>query len=173
VDKCLNINVYTDGACSGNPGPGGWASLILIKGNNKKKMKVTLRGGERHTTNNRMELQAIIKALSFICKNVLDEFKGIDLHILSDSSYVVNAMHRNSPAKWESNGWLTSRGTDVANQDLWKKMQALEKRIINKEGTHLKFIKVKGHSGNKFNEYVDNVAVEECSKYKRLFRCLE
>lgn len=168
MTKTLLIKVYTDGACSGNPGPGGWASLLLIKGNNGGKDKITLRGGERHTTNNRMELQAVIKALSFINKNILKEFEGVDIYVHSDSSYVVNTMLQNRLAKWESNGWKTTKDTDVVNQDLWRKLQALEKAI-----PHLKFFKVKGHSGNKFNDYVDKVAVEECDKYKGLLEGLK
>jgi ribonuclease HI len=169
VDNCITIKVYTDGACSGNPGPGGWASLILIKGTNGKKLRITLKGGERHTTNNRMEIQAVLKALSFINKNIVNEFKAIDLNILSDSAYVVDTVNNNRLAKWESNDWLTAKGTEVANQDLWRKMQILEKAIKSSEGKVLKFIKVKGHSGNKHNEYVDVTAVAECDKYKKLF----
>lgn len=161
--KKLRIKVYTDGACSGNPGPGGWAALLLIK-SEKAKDKVTVKGGEKQTTNNRMELQAVVKALSFIHKNMKDyECK---IQIFSDSSYVVNSVNNKSLHKWSLNGWKTTKDTDVVNQDLWKKLLVL----ISK--THPKFVKVKGHSGNKFNDYVDKAAVNECDKYKQLLESL-
>ena len=104
------VTIYTDGACSGNPGPGGWAA-ILMAGGAKKEMS----GGERDTTNNRMELMAVIeglKALKRPCK----------VDIYSDSAYVVNAFEQNWIGKWVKNGWKNSAKAEVANSDLWKEL---------------------------------------------------
>lgn len=162
--KHLKIKVYTDGACSGNPGPGGWAALLLLKSTKERKDKIIIKGGERFTTNNRMELQAVIKSLSFIYKNLKD--CKYEIEILSDSSYVVQSINSGSLWRWESNGWKTKQDKDIANQDLWRKMGQLIKN------TSPVFTKVKGHSGNKFNEYVDQAAVSECAKYKALLDAL-
>ena len=161
--KKLKIRVYTDGACSGNPGPGGWAALLLIK-SDKGKNRVTIKGGEKHTTNNRMELQAVIKALSFIQKNMKDY--ECQVRVFSDSSYVVNSINNFHLFNWERNGWKTSRDSDVINKDLWVKMI----KLIGDNKPE--FQKVKGHSGDKFNDHVDRAAVEECTKYKSLLESL-
>lgn len=157
--KLLNINIYTDGACSGNPGPGGWAALILIRAENKKE-KVVIKGGEKDTTNNRMEMVAVIDALNFIRKN-LKEYK-FDIRVHSDSSYIVDSVNKGSLLNWQNNGWKTTKGTDVVNRDLWEKLIKLDNKLSPS------FIKVKGHSDNKFNNYVDEVAVRECAKYKKI-----
>jgi ribonuclease HI len=161
--KQLSIKVYTDGACSGNPGPGGWSALLLVKGQ-KKKEKVTIKGGEKHTTNNRMELTAVIEALEFIQKNLFN-YKNT-IKIVSDSSYVVNSINNKHLHKWCKNGWKTTKDSDVLNRDLW------ERAIRMIEILSPVFIKVKGHSGDKFNDYVDEKAVEECNKYKQLLENL-
>lgn len=140
------VTIYTDGACSGNPGPGGWAA-ILMAGGAKKEMS----GGERDTTNNRMELMAVIeglKALKCPCK----------VDIYSDSAYVVNAFEQNWIGKWVKNGWKNSAKAEVANSDLWKE-------LINLTAMHnVTFHKVKGHADNEFNNRCDELAVREWKK---------
>lgn len=140
------VTIYTDGACSGNPGPGGWAA-ILMAGGAKKEMS----GGERDTTNNRMELMAVIeglKALKRPCK----------VDIYSDSAYVVNAFEQNWIGKWVKNGWKNSAKAEVANSDLWKE-------LINLTSMHnVTFHKVKGHADNEFNNRCDELAVMEWKK---------
>lgn len=140
------VTIYTDGACSGNPGPGGWAA-ILMAGGAKKEMS----GGERDTTNNRMELMAVIeglKALKRPCK----------VNIYSDSAYVVNAFEQNWIGKWVKNGWKNSAKAEVANSDLWKE-------LINLTSMHnVTFHKVKGHADNEFNNRCDELAVREWKK---------
>lgn len=160
--EILDINIYTDGACSGNPGAGGWAALLLIKNQtNGKKDKVVIKGGEKHTTNNRMEMTAVIEALKFTYKNLFKSFI-CDVRVHSDSSYVVESVNNGSLLNWQNNGWKTTRGSDVSNKDLWEKLSKLDDLIS------VNFIKVKGHADNKFNNYVDKIAVEECQKYKRV-----
>ena len=140
------VTIYTDGACSGNPGPGGWAA-ILMAGGAKKEMS----GGERDTTNNRMELMAVIeglKALKRPCK----------VDIYSDSAYVVNAFEQNWIGKWVRNGWKNSAKAEVANSDLWKE-------LISLTAMHnVTFHKVKGHADNAFNNRCDELAVREWKK---------
>lgn len=140
------VTIYTDGACSGNPGPGGWAA-ILMAGGAKKEMS----GGERDTTNNRMELMAVIeglKALKRPCK----------ADIYSDSAYVVNAFEQNWIGKWVKNGWKNSAKAEVANSDLWKE-------LIDLTALHdVTFHKVKGHADNEFNNRCDELAVAEWKK---------
>lgn len=140
------VTIYTDGACSGNPGPGGWASILMAGG-----VKKELSGGERDTTNNRMELMAVIQGLRALkrpCK----------VDIYSDSAYVVNAFDQNWIGKWVKNGWKNSAKAEVANSDLWKE-------LIKLTSTHnVTFHKVKGHSDNKFNNRCDELAVAEWKK---------
>ena len=142
------VTIYTDGACSGNPGPGGWAA-ILIAGNFKKELS----GGEAQTTNNRMELAGVInglRALKRPCK----------VTIYSDSAYVVNAFNQNWLAKWMTNGWENSAKAEVANADLWKELAVLT-------ATHqVTFSKVKGHADDELNNRCDELAVAESRKFK-------
>lgn len=137
-----DVMIYTDGACSGNPGPGGWGA-ILFYGSNRKEMS----GGERHTTNNRMELTAVIEAL-----NVLKEPCQVKLY--SDSAYVVNCFKQGWYRGWLKNGWKNSQGKPVENQDLWK-------QLLKLMDTHqVEYIKVKGHSDNEYNNRCDFLARE-------------
>ncbi len=142
------ITIYTDGACSGNPGPGGWAALIIYE--NKE---VSISGGEENTTNNRMELLATIRAIEKIDG---DE----SLEIYTDSKYVRDGItlwiH-----KWKQNGWRTADKKPVKNIDLW---QHLDKIILNKS---IQWQWVKGHSGDKYNDIVDQLAVDACNKMKK------
>jgi len=142
------VIIYTDGACSGNPGPGGWAAILMAGGATKE-----LCGGEASTTNNRMELLAVInglKALNRPCE--------VDLY--SDSAYVINAFQQNWIGKWVRNGWRNSAKSEVANVDLWKELYALSK--VHK----INFIKVKGHSDNEYNNRCDELAVKCSREYK-------
>ena len=140
------VTIYTDGACSGNPGPGGWAAILMAGGVRKE-----LSGGERDTTNNRMELMAVIeglKALKRPCK----------VDIYSDSAYVVNAFSQNWIDKWIKNGWKNSAKAEVANSDLWKELIDLTSKH------NVIFHKVKGHADNEFNNRCDELAVAEWKK---------
>ena len=140
------VTIYTDGACSGNPGPGGWASILMAGG-----VKKELSGGERDTTNNRMELMAVIEGLRALkrpCK----------VDIYSDSAYVVNAFSQDWIGKWTRNGWKNSAKAEVANCDLWKELLVLTSRH------EVVFHKVKGHSDNEFNNRCDELAVAEWKK---------
>ncbi len=134
------VTIYTDGACSGNPGPGGWGAILMCQGNRKE-----ISGGKKNTTNNEMELTAVIEALKmlkFPCQ--------VDLY--SDSAYVVNAFLQNWIGNWVKNNWRTSSKEPVKNQELWKELYKLTK--IHQ----VKFIKVKGHSDNEFNNRCDELA---------------
>ncbi len=135
------INIYTDGACSGNPGPGGWAAVLLSGVHSKE-----IWGGEPQTTNQRMELQAVIEALKVL------KVKGWKVNVHSDSAYVVNAFNQNWLDKWQNNGWMNSKKEPVANQDLWKSLLELTR------GNQVRIIKVKGHAGHVYNERCDELA---------------
>ena len=134
------VTIYTDGACSGNPGPGGWGA-ILIYGENKKEIS----GGEKETTNNIMEIKAVIESLKLLKY-------PCDVKLYSDSAYVVNAFNKNWVESWQKNGWINSKKEEVKNKELWKELIELTK-------THnVTFIKVKGHSDNEFNNRCDELA---------------
>ncbi len=135
------ITIYTDGACSGNPGPGGWGAVMLYKDHKKE-----LSGQEDATTNQRMELKAVIEALKAL------KVEGWDIEIYSDSAYIVNAFEQNWIGKWMRNGWKTSKKEPVANQDLWEELIALCRK------NHVVIKKVKGHSGDEYNERCDQLA---------------
>lgn len=134
------VTIYTDGACSGNPGPGGWAA-ILHYGEHTREIS----GFEKETTNQRMELAAAVEALS-----VLREPCWVELY--SDSAYLINAFQQNWFSRWQINGWLNSKKKPVENRDLWMKL--LELSSFHK----VKWIKVKGHSGHPNNEKCDELA---------------
>lgn len=143
------VNIYTDGACSGNPGAGGWGA-VLIYGENEKR----LQGGEELTTNNRMELMAAIKGLEALkrpCK----------VNLYSDSAYLVNAFNQGWLKNWQRNGWKTAKKEPVENQDLWQRLLALA------QIHDITWIKVKGHSDNYYNNLCDQLAVEAAAKYKK------
>lgn len=134
------VTIYTDGACSGNPGKGGWGS-ILIYGDVVKELS----GGEDNTTNNRMELKAVIEALKALKS-------PCDVEIYSDSAYVVNAFAQKWIDNWIKNNWKTADKKSVKNVDLWQELLVLIK-------THnVTFKKVKGHSDNELNERCDKLA---------------
>lgn len=135
------INIYTDGACSGNPGPGGWGAVLLSGGHSKE-----IWGGEPQTTNQRMELQAVIEALKAL------KVRDWKVNVHSDSAYVVNAFNQKWLDKWQGNGWMNSKKEPVANQDLWKNLLELTRN------NQVQIIKVKGHSGHVYNERCDELA---------------
>lgn len=144
-----NVTIYTDGACSGNPGVGGW-SAILISGCNQKKIA----GAEAETTNNRMELEAVIQAL-------LSLKRPCTVTLYSDSAYVINAFSQKWINTWQSNGWKTSNKKSVQNRDLWLKLIELIK-------IHdVTFIKVKGHSDNIYNNECDELARNAIKELKQ------
>lgn len=134
------VSIYTDGACSGNPGPGGWGA-IMLSGERRKE----LWGYEAKTTNNRMELQAAIEAL-----RALKTPCTVQLH--SDSAYLVNAFRQNWLGNWQRNGWVNAKKDPVENQDLWRE-------LLRVSGQHqVEWIKVKGHADNVNNNRCDELA---------------
>ena len=135
----MKIIMYTDGACSGNPGPGGWGA-ILISGKHRKE----LFGGEAETTNNRMEMMAVIKALEALSRSCT-------IVITTDSQYVKNGMTQ-WLAGWKAKGWKTANRKPVKNQDLWQQLD----RLVAEH--HVTWKWVKGHSGHDENERVDQLA---------------
>ena len=139
----MDVQIYTDGACSGNPGPGGWAAILLAKGKEKE-----ISGYEESTTNNRMELTAAIEGLSALkmkCK----------VRLYSDSAYLVNAFNLYWIDNWRSNGWKNSSKSTVSNVDLWQRLDELNNQH------KIEWIKVKGHSDNEYNNRCDKLAVEQ------------
>lgn len=135
------VVIYTDGACSGNPGPGGYGAVLLYNGHRKE-----LSGGFRLTTNNRMEMLAVIEAL-----RSLKDRCAVKLH--SDSQYVINAIEKGWAAKWKANGWMRNKKDKAVNPDLWQQLLDLCKQH------KVEFIWVRGHSGNVENERCDVLAV--------------
>ena len=133
------IQIYTDGACRGNPGPGGWGALLKFGSKEKQ-----LYGGESLTTNNRMELRAVIEALSALKR-------PCNVSVTSDSTYVLKGINQWLP-NWKKRGWLTSGKKPVKNEDLWKSLDSL-KSVHN-----IEWHWVKGHSGHLENELVDQLA---------------
>jgi ribonuclease HI len=138
---CLKeVTIYTDGACSGNPGPGGWGAILMYEGHKKE-----ISGAEALTTNNRMEITAVIEALAMLkvpCR----------VRCYSDSAYVVNCFRNEWYVNWQKNGWKNSKGQPVENQDLWKK-------LLSYMETHdVTYVKVKGHSDNEWNNRCDELA---------------
>ena len=134
------VTIYTDGACSGNPGPGGWGAILMYK--DKKK---EISGGKKDTTNNIMELTAVVEALKML-KHPCE----VDLY--SDSAYVVNGFDKGWIYAWVKNDWKTADKKPVKNKEIWQELYELTK--IHK----VNFIKVKGHSDNEFNNRCDTLA---------------
>jgi ribonuclease HI len=134
------VEIYADGACRGNPGPGGWGALLIHEGQEKE-----LSGAERHTTNNRMELTAAIRALEALKKS------GTSARVYTDSQYVIKGIEE-WVGGWKARGWRTADKKPVKNQDLWEQLDALAARHS------LEWHWVKGHSGVPGNERVDALA---------------
>lgn len=155
------IRMFTDGACSSNPGPGGYAAIITLETTNK-----IISGYEENTTNNRMELKGVIEGISKVLDMVYQDKKIDKLEIISDSAYVVNAINQKWIYKWMLNKFKSTKGDDIKNVDLWKKLfnQLEEAKFIN---LGIVFTKVKGHNGEYFNELADEVARGEIKKHKK------
>ena len=141
------VEIDPDGACSGNPGPGGWAAVLLYQDRVKE-----ISGSEDDTTNQRMELRAVVEGLKAL--NV----RNWQVKVYSDSAYIVNALEKGWLRRWSQNGWLTAGKKPVANQDLWQEL----KRLIGLN--RVKIIKVPGHRGVKWNERCDALARQAIRK---------
>lgn len=141
-----NITLYSDGACSGNPGAGGWA-CVLIYDEHKKELS----GGDKLTTNNKMELTAVIEGLK-----ALKEPCVVD--VFSDSAYVINSFNNGWIDNWQKNGWKTADKKDVLNKELWQELLKLSN--VHKITWH----KVKGHADNELNNRCDELARKEVEK---------
>ena len=142
------VDIYTDGACSGNPGAGGWGAVLIYNGTEKE-----ISGYCDNTTNNRMEQTAVIEALKLLKESC-------DLTIYSDSAYVCNAFNNGWIENWVLSNWKTSSKKQVLNVDLWQELLSL----LNNH--NYKFVKVKGHADNEYNNRCDKLATTEISRNK-------
>ena len=142
------ITIYTDGACSGNPGPGGWGAILEYKGVRKE-----ISGGEAETTNNRMELMGIIRALEQLKE-------PCDITFCSDSKYVMDGLSKGWAKGWKARGWVKGDKKPALNPDLWARLLDLCDRH------QVKLHWVKGHASNPYNNRCDELAVAESRKYK-------
>lgn len=148
------VSLYTDGACSSNPGPGGWA-VVFWKDDGISQIS----GFSKSTTNNKMELKAAIEAYKYVLTlKVNDPRDKTEYEIVSDSAYVVNSVANGWLLGWKLNGWKNGKGEKVKNVGLWKEMQFLIE-AAKAMNVCVSFRKVKGHSGNQMNEIADRVAV--------------
>lgn len=141
------VDIYTDGACSGNPGPGGWGAVLCYNGKERE-----ISGGENPTTNNRMELTAAISALA-----ALKEPCAVTLY--SDSKYLIDSVTKGWVYNWQKKGWKKSDGSPALNVDLWERLLLL--LTYNK----VEFVWVKGHADHPYNERCDRLAVAESKKF--------
>ncbi len=142
-----HVDIFTDGACSGNPGPGGWGAILRFNGIEKE-----LSGGERETTNNRMEMTAVITALSALKE-------PCEVTLYSDSKYIIDSVTKGWAVGWRAKGWKKSDKSPALNPDLWEKLLALVERH------NVTFVWVKGHAGHPENERCDKLAVAESKKF--------
>ena len=141
------VEIFTDGACKGNPGPGGWGAVLRYKGTEKE-----ISGGEANTTNNRMELTAVIKALELLKE-------PCEVTLYSDSQYVCNALTKGWAKKWKANGWMRNKKEKALNPELWEVLLKLY-------DTHnVDIVWVKGHAGHPENERCDRLAVAAAQQY--------
>ena len=144
------VEIYTDGACSGNPGDGGYCAILIYNGIEK-----VISGAEKATTNNRMELLAVISGLK-----ALNEKCNVNL--FSDSQYIIDAFNQGWISNWIANNWRTAGKKEVKNVDLWKiLLELMNIHVVN-------FIKVKGHSDNEYNNRCDKIAVNEYKKLQNI-----
>ncbi len=143
------VEIFTDGACSGNPGPGGWGA-VLRYGSIEKELS----GGEAETTNNRMELTAVITALSALKE-------PCDVTVCSDSKYVIDAITKGWAESWRQRGWIKADKKPALNADLWERLLALLKQH------KVQFIWIKGHAGHPENERCDQLAVKQAQKFSK------
>ena len=143
------VTIYTDGACSGNPGPGGWGAILSYNGIEKE-----LSGGEKQTTNNRMELTGVISALQALKEPCIVE-------LYSDSKYVIDALEKGWAVSWRKKGWIKSDKKPALNSDLWEILLPLT------EKHQLHYHWVKGHADNEYNNRCDALAVEQRDQYAK------
>jgi len=148
TNETTPVEIYTDGACSGNPGPGGWAAII-IDGDDAEQLS----GGESHTTNNRMELMGAIQGLENVDA-------GTAVTLYTDSAYVSRAFNEGWIKNWKKNGWKTSSKKPVKNRKLWERLSALN------DDRNVDWVWVKGHADNVLNNMADELAVSAMEKYK-------
>ncbi|MBR2310251.1 MAG: ribonuclease HI [Oscillospiraceae bacterium] len=141
------VTLYTDGACSGNPGPGGWGAILECKGTEKE-----LSGGEKETTNNRMELTAVIEGLKALKESCIVE-------LYSDSKYVIDGLSKGWAAAWQKNGWRKADKKPALNPDLWEELL----NLVSHHELHYHW--VKGHADNPKNNRCDELAVAESKKF--------
>ena len=142
-----HIDIYTDGSCRCNPGPGGWGAILVYKGIEKE-----LCGGEPNTTNNRMELTAVIKALQALKEEC-------EITLTSDSKYVLDAITNGWAESWKAKGWKKADKSPALNHDLWE-------MLLNEIKKHqITYVWVKGHAGHPYNERCDEMAQNESGKY--------
>lgn len=146
------IIIYTDGGCSGNPGPGGWGVVVIANGQTRQ-----LSGGEHETTNNRMELTAAINALSIVVNT--PQFKGIPVTVNIDSQYVKNGITTWIKG-WKAKGWKTADKKPVKNQDLWEQLDSLNSKLT------VNWNWVKGHAGIEYNEICDQLCQKEIALHR-------
>ena len=142
------VELYTDGACRGNPGPGGWGAILVYHGKEKE-----LSGGEESTTNNRMELMAAIAGMSALRE-------PCEIVLTSDSKYLVDAINKGWLASWKRNGWRKADKSAVLNVELWQKIDSLL------EIHEVSFVWVHGHTGHPYNERCDALATAYADKFK-------
>ena len=147
----MNITIYTDGGCTGNPGPGGWGAVLIVNGK-----EIEISGGAPQTTNNQMELTAVIRALEYVGK--MFSLKDDLLSIYTDSQYVKNGI-TSWIINWERNGWKTASKKPVKNKDFWIELRTLSKLA------NIEWFWVKGHSGDKYNELCDLLVAKERVKF--------
>jgi ribonuclease HI len=144
-----SVKIYTDGACSGNPGKGGWGAVII-----HGQTEIPISGYDEYTTNNKMELTAVIEALSSLQE-------PCEVELYSDSAYIINAIEKRWLENWKSNDWKTSDRKDVKNKEHWLEIDRLN------NAHKIKWIKVKGHSNNKYNDICDRLATDEIKNNTR------
>lgn len=143
-----NVDLYTDGACSGNPGPGGWGAVLIFRG---KRMELS--GGDAMTTNNRMELTAVIQGLQRLKERCR-------VRIYTDSQYIVNAVNKGWVFGWQNNNWLKKDKKPALNRDLWEP-------LLDLLAAHqCEFVWLKGHAGHEENERCDALAVAQAEKFR-------
>ncbi len=147
-DEAEVVSIFTDGACSGNPGPGGWAAVLKYKGHRKE-----ISGGERRTTNNRMELLAIIEGLESLKR-------PCTVVVYTDSRYISDAINKGWLTGWKRRGWKRAGNKPLKNMELWKRLASLIRRH------KVKFVWIKGHSGHEENERCDTLAKQEINRIR-------
>ena len=144
------VEIYTDGACLGNPGPGGWSAILRYRSHLKE-----ISGGDENTTNNRMEITAALQGLSLL-------IEPCEVTLYSDSRYLVDAVTKGWLTSWQKNGWRKKDRSEVLNQDLWQQLLPLLAQH------KVQFVWVKGHAGHPENERCDFLATSEASKRKKM-----